>query len=72
MKGTSQVNQQKSLLKKNLKYGLNYCCQWQPQLRARPHEQGLSGSKTFTNSSLYNLVILVFKSFDAKKVTGIK
>ena len=53
-------------------YGLNHCCQWQPQLRARPYEHGLSGSKTLANSSLYNLVILVFKSFDAKKVKGIK
>ena len=32
----------------------NFCCQWQPKLRARPYEQGLWGSKTFANSSLYN------------------
>ena len=25
---------------------LNFSCQWHPQLRARPHEQGLLGSKT--------------------------
>ena len=37
---------------------LNYCCKWHPQLRARPHEQGLSGSKTLANSSLSKLVIL--------------
>ena len=39
--------------KKNFKQCLwNYCCQWQPQLHARPHTQGLSGAKTFANVSL--------------------
>ena len=34
---------------------------------ARPHEQGLSRSKTFTNSSLYNLVIVFLKVLMLRK-----
>ena len=51
---------------------LNYCCQWHPQLRARPHELGLSGSKTLhvANSSLNKLVILFLKVFMFRKSQG--
>ena len=49
---------------------VNYCCQWHPKLRAKPHEHGLSGSKTLANSSLNKLVILFLKVFIFRKSQG--
>ena len=58
-------------ISKNLKKCLlNYCCQWHPQLHARPHEHGLVGSKTFANSSLQKLVVLFLKVFMFRKSLG--
>ena len=49
---------------------INYRCQWHPQLRARPHEHGLSGSKTLANLSLNKLVILFLKVFIFRESHG--